>query len=189
MPLLKLTEKCNLVINTLMEKQALLMLLEQNVLSELRIGSTLICVYGDSIGQPDNCNGRVRVNIKYVDKNHNIIEEDDSIDVYTIKQQLTGYRLRDDIDGDYSYIDWNEDFVTISDTGKGNRRIIFSRAEFPFLSSSNTDIFGSVYPNVQNLGFDEDGMFNVIITSKTTGAKVRLFIDPADSLDSYFTEE
>ena len=184
----ELTKNCSVTITTELEKQVFITLLDGNI-SSLRLWDTYIYLYSDSIGRPDIFNGMARVKLRYTNAELDTIEEEDAIiDARDIKRRIEQKYFTNTKDGDFSYIDWDYEFVTITtDLAECNSCIIFKINDIPNLNQINTDICGEAYPNVENIGYDEDGKFHAIITSKS-GKRAALTVDMDGFLNSSAVE-
>ena len=185
MAVINLTEKCIIGIKTEMEKHALLMLLQNNELGCVKIWNNYIYLYSDSIGRPDVNNGITRVYLRYTNDDLKLIEEEALVDIRDVARQLDDVELSNNEYGEFSYMDWNQEIVVVS-TLSGKSAIKFKLNEVPNLSCLNTEVFGSAYPEIENIGYNKDGLFQARIISKNE--KIALFVNTEDPLDSYATE-
>lgn len=162
-------------------------LLYNNELAELKIGGRRICLCSTPDNKPDvvygNENFRIskaRVGYTNGDSQQMITE---LVDVWDVKRQLDSAELSGNRGyGNYSYIDWQYEYVTIA---LKTNKIKYKMYEAPKLTSDNTELNITVYPNIKNLGMGESGMFESVIASKSGDAEVILFMDVTNPLDSY----
>lgn len=182
----KLTERCNIFLNTSMEKHVLLLLLSKNEISSVRIWDQYIYLFSDPNNYPDAVQGiKARVMLRYTDDNMNIIEEEANIDVRDVEKQLEDVTLINDDYGDFSYVDWNQEYVTVSTDC--NSVIRFKPADIPELNSENTDIWGyNIHPKVENIGRDKTGKFQAYVSNEKITIKIT--VDSNEYLDSKAVE-
>lgn len=184
----KLTERCNIFLNTEMEKHVLLLLLSKNEVSSIRIWDQYIYLFADTNNFPDAEPGiKARVLLKYTDDNLNKVEEEAIIDVRYVERQLENVTLDNNEYGDFSYIDWGYEFVnTATDTGKNV--VKFKITYMVDLNSINTEIWGHPYPKIENLGTDENSKPEIRISSTDSDLEIILTIDRNEFLDSKAVE-
>lgn len=190
--IIKLTEKHSIEINTIMEKQVLMMLLYDNKLSAVKIGNTSIYLQSNSDGEPDIITGdsfRVsKAKVTIINNDLNFAENNVLIDVRYVAQQLINTSsLLCNEDGNFSYIDWDMKFATITtNLADINSRIRFKLDDIPDLKPENTEICTYIHPEIENLGLEEDNIFKALITSNLIKAK--LCVDVTNPLDTYAVE-
>ena len=188
----KLTEKNSIEINTMMEKHVLMMLLYDNKFSAIKIGDISIYLHDNSNGMPEVIYGdnfRVsKVKVDIVNAKLNDSENGVWIDVRYVAQQLINTSsLSDKEDGNFTYIDWDKKFVTVAtNLSDVNSIIRFKLDDIPELKSENTEICSSVHPKVENIGWQEDNMFQALISSKII--KAQLCVDTYNPLNTYAVE-
>ena len=160
-------------------------LLYNNELSELKIGGRHLYLCCDSANKPDvvygNENFRVSKAMIGYDNGDEIIT--DMVDVWDVKRQLDNVTLTDDQGyGNYTYIDWENEYVTIV---RKNNKVKYKLSEAPNITSDNTEINVTIYPDIKELGINESGMFEYIISSKSGDAEVKLYINLPEHINSY----
>lgn len=189
--IIKLTEKHSVEINTLMEKHVLMTLLYDNRFSSVKIDNTSIYLHSDSNGSPEVIYGsnfrtsKAKVSIIAANPDNN--ENDVWVDVNNVMQQLMSASLLDSEDGNFSYIDWDKKYITIStNLSEANSAIRFKLEEIPTLKSENTEICNAMNPKVENIGIQGDDIFQALITSRIIKAK--LSVDINNPLNSTVVE-
>ena len=95
--------------------------------------------------------------------------------------------LLDSEDGNFSYIDWDKKYITIStNLSEANSAIRFKLEDIPTLKSENTEICNAMNPKVENIGIQGDDIFQALITSRIIKAK--LSVDINNPLNSTVVE-
>ncbi len=188
MKLLYLTENCNMIINTEHEKLVLTRMIRDHKIGEAKINNTYIYLCSDPLGKPDVQNNKVRVLLKYMDKTYNFVEETTWLDITYIMNELENIELSSERDGNFSYIDWESEYITISTNNSFspyNSRIQFKLHDIPELDSRNTVIYGEPAPWIDNIGVNDNNIFKARIRSKH-GRKnnVLLTVNMNEPLDS-----
>lgn len=187
----KLTEKHSIEINTIMEKQVLMMLLYDNKFSAVKIGNTSIYLHSNSNGEPEVVYGdgfrisKAKVDIISDDPDNN--GNDIWVDVRYVAQQLINTSSLNKEDGKFSYIDWDKKFVTVAtDLSDINSRIRFKLDDIPELKSENTEICSLIHPEIDNLGWEENNIFKALIITDIIRAELSIDID--NPLNTYVIE-
>lgn len=187
MKLVYLTEKCNVIVNTENEKDVLTRLVRDHKISEAKINGVYIYLCSDPLGRPDVENNKVRVLLKYMDKNHKFIEEMTWVDITYTMIQLNYAEVSSEIDGNFSYIDWEQEYMTMSiceAPNQHNSRIQFRFCSIPKLDSRETVLYGEENPRVDNVGLNGN-LFTAFLRSKFSNKnRLKLTINLAEPLDS-----
>ena len=122
-----------------------------------------------------------------MDKNHKFIEEMTWVDITYTMIQLNYAEVSSEIDGNFSYIDWEQEYMTISiceAPNQHNSRIQFRFCSIPKLDSRETVLYGEENPRVDNVGLNGN-LFTAFLRSKFSNKnRLKLTINLAEPLDS-----
>ena len=186
---IKLTENLIIEVNTLAEQDALMNMLYNNELSDLKIEGRRISLCSNPNNKPDVVYGNeafrvIKARIGYTDNNG--LDVTEIVDVWDVKRQLDAAQLTNEQGyGNFSYIDWQMEYVTIA---KRYNKVKYKMYEAPKLSPENTEINVTIYPIIKNLGMSDNKMFESVITAKVVDdMEVKLFMDVTNPLDSYIS--
>ena len=184
---IRLTEKHSVNINTTMEKHVLLMLFYYSNFSAVKIDNTSIYLHANSKGEPEVITENNIAKAKVDIISNSSAEHDVWVNVSDVVQQLVNAPLIDKEDGNFSYIDWKKEFITVSTSlSEANSAIRFRLDDIPALRPEHVEICNSMYPQVENIGLQGDNIFQALITSRIVKAKLCVNIN--DPLSTYVVE-
>lgn len=185
--IVQLTENCNLLLNTLNEKRVLYKLIADHKIGEAKINGVYIYLCTSGLYEPDVVNGKSRVCLRYLNKNHERVEEYAYIDKFLLDMQIDESKLNDRIDGNFSYVDWNSEYLTMTTkrSPKPNSRIRFRLYDSNVIKPESINTFGEEDPVVYDVEYDDNNKFAASLMSSISNIYTRMYIDMNEPLDSY----